>query len=90
MIHENDHPVRLGDHLDYDKLAEVALALLSLTLHDECRAWKGLDWDLMNLLYRKGWIHDPVGKVKSVSFTENGLVVADEFLRKYFAKRDAE
>jgi len=44
----------------------------------------------MNLLYRKGWIHDPIGKVKSVGFTEDGLAVADEFLRKHFAKRDAD
>jgi hypothetical protein len=31
----------IPDDLDSDKLAEVALGLLGLTLHDGCRAWKG-------------------------------------------------
>ena len=35
---------------DQDKVDEVTLALLFLTLHDDCRAWKGLDWDVMNRL----------------------------------------
>ena len=38
------------DEIDSDKLAEVALAILSMTLHDGGRVWKGLDWDLMDLL----------------------------------------
>jgi hypothetical protein len=36
-----------------DRLAEAALAILSLTLHDGGRVWKGLDWDLMDLLQEK-------------------------------------
>ncbi len=39
----------LPDEIDQDKLAEAALAILSLTLHGG-RVWKGLDWDLMDLL----------------------------------------
>ena len=31
--------------LNTDKLDDTALALLYLTLHDKCRAWKGMDWD---------------------------------------------
>ena len=44
----------LPEDLDADKLAEAALAILSLTLHDGGRVWKGLDWDLMDLLHEKG------------------------------------
>jgi hypothetical protein len=35
--------------LDYDreKVDETVLALLSLTLHDYHRAWKGHDWDVL-------------------------------------------
>ena len=33
----------LSDDLDADKFAEVALGLLALTIHDGCRAWKGMD-----------------------------------------------
>ena len=76
----------LPDDLDNDKLAEAALAILSLTLHDGGRVWKGLDWELMGLLHDKGWIMDPVSKVKSVVLTEEGERRAQEFLRKHFGR----
>lgn len=72
--------------LDPDKLAEAALGLLSLTLHDGDRAWKGLDWDVMDLLYQRGWIHDPRGKAKSVVLTETGLAMAGAMLHKHFGR----
>jgi hypothetical protein len=34
---------RLPHEIDTDKLAEAAFAILSLTLHDERRVWKGLE-----------------------------------------------
>ena len=58
--------------LDEDKIDAAVLALLRLTLHDGRRAWKGFDWDSMDRLHRKGWIADPVGKAKSVAFTDEG------------------
>jgi hypothetical protein len=75
--------------LDVEKLAEAALAILSLTLHDGHRVWKGLDWDLMGVLHEKGWIDDPVSKAKSVLLTEEGRRLADEFLLKHFARASA-
>jgi len=36
--------------LNTDKIDEAALALLYLTLHDDCRAWKGMDWDVSVLI----------------------------------------
>ena len=48
-------------------------ALLSLGPHDHVRAWKGFDWGALGRLHAKGLIDDPVGKVKSVVFTEEGL-----------------
>jgi len=69
--------------LDTQKLCETALALLSLTLHDG-RVWKGLDWNLMDLLFDKGWITDPKSKAESVVLTEEGERLAREFLRKHF------
>jgi Domain of unknown function (DUF6429) len=74
------------DWVDTDRLAEAALAILSLTLHDDGRVWKGLDWDLMDLLHAKGWIVDPRSKAKSVVLTEDGERLAGEFLRKYFGR----
>ena len=67
----------------------LALAILSLSLWDEeyeARVWKGLDWNLMNLLHDKGWIQDPVGKQKSVVLTEQGVTLAATYLEKYFGK----
>jgi hypothetical protein len=79
----------LPDNLDQDKLAEAALAILSLTARDEefgARAWKGMDWNLTDLLHEKGWICDPKGKAKSVVFTEEGASLAAIYLEKHFGK----
>ena len=75
--------------IDEQKLAETALAILSLTAHGEMgvtRAWKGMSWDLLDALYKNGWIHDPVGKQKSVIFTEEGQELATKFMKKHFGK----
>jgi Domain of unknown function (DUF6429) len=70
--------------LDREKIAEVALALLSLTLHDDYRVWKGLDWNITDLLFEKGWIQDPKHPAKSMSLTKDGKRLAAEFLEKHF------
>jgi hypothetical protein len=71
---------------DKDKVDEVVLALLFLTLHDDCRAWKGHDWEVMNRLHEKGMIGDPVGKAKSVLLTGEGLQRSRELFLKHFGK----
>jgi len=73
---------------DRDKVDEAALALLFLTLHDACRAWKGLDWDVMDRLHQKGMIENPVGKAKSVVLTEKGLAQCRALFLKYFGQSD--
>lgn len=55
----------LPPNINQDKLSEAALALLGLTAFRErqvVRAWKGMDWDLLEVLYQKGWIADPRAK----------------------------
>lgn len=69
---------------DHDKVDEVVLALLSLTLHEGDRAWKGHDWEVLGRLHEKGLIHDPVGKAKSVMFTAEGLAKSRELFAKHF------
>ena len=79
----------IPENLDEEKLAEAALAILSLSRMVEpygVTAWKGIDWDVMNILHDKGWVSNPVGKQKSVGITEEGVELADQFLEKYFAK----
>ena len=67
-----------------NKIDDAALALLYLTLHDGHRAWKGLDWNVLSRLHDKGMIHDPVGKVKSVVFTREGLERAKALFEEMF------
>jgi hypothetical protein len=70
--------------LNTDKIDDAALALLYLTLHDGYCAWKGMDWGVLGRLHDKGMIDDPVGKVKSVVFTEEGLLRSKELFEKMF------
>jgi hypothetical protein len=72
--------------IDEKKVDEAVLALLYLTLHDECRAWKGHDWDAMNRLYEKGLIFDPVNKAKSVVLAEEDLLEAERLFNKLFVR----
>ncbi|QWG14400.1 hypothetical protein KMZ29_06935 [Bradyrhizobium sediminis] len=72
--------------LDTDKIDDAALALLYLTLHNGYRAWKGIDWAVLDRLHDKGMIDDPVGKVKSVVFTEEGLERAKTQFEAMFKK----
>ena len=81
----------LPPDLDHDKLCVTALAILGLTAFSDygaTRAWKGLDWDLLDALCQRGWIHDPRSKAKSVVFTTSGVTLADQFLKRYFGRRD--
>jgi Domain of unknown function (DUF6429) len=77
---------RFAMALNTDKIDDTALALLYLTLHNGYRAWKGMDWDVLGRLHDKGMIHDPVGKVKSVIFTEEGLQRAKALFEEMFEK----
>ena len=73
--------------IDTDRIDEAVLALLYLGRHDGWRAWQGFDWDAMDRLHKKGLISDPVGRAKSVVFTEEGLHEAERLFRELFAAR---
>ncbi|MGH9336916.1 MAG: DUF6429 family protein [Vicinamibacteria bacterium] len=67
-------------------MSEAALAILGLTAfegHRVVRAWKGMDWDLLDVLFEKGWISDPKGKAKSVVLNADGARLAQEFLTSH-------
>lgn len=86
---EKTYPMSIPDDIDAEKLAEVALAILSLSAYQDgfgVRAWKGMDWDVMEMLHERGWIQDPKGKAKSVEVTEEGLEKAEVFLQRHFSK----
>jgi hypothetical protein len=75
--------------IDHDKVDDAVLALLYLTLHDGFRAWKGHDWDALGRLHRKGMICDPVGKTKSIVFTDEGLTESERLFGELFGRHSS-
>ena len=69
---------------DYEKVDEMVLALMYLTLHDSHRAWKSFAWEVLDRLYEKGWINDPKNKSQSVVFTGEGLVKSADLFQRHF------
>jgi len=71
-----------------EKVDEMALALLYLTSFQEkgygWRAWKGMDWEVMNRLHEKGYIGNPKSKAKSVHLTEEGARLSEALFKKHF------
>lgn len=71
--------------LDTEKLDRAALAILSLTLHDNNRVWKGIDWAITDRLHEKGLVHDPVSRAKSLALTDEGLAMAKAAMNEFFS-----
>ncbi len=46
--------------------------------------WKGLDWDVTDLLFERGWIGNPRSKAQSVALTDQGARLAETFFLKHF------
>ncbi len=74
---------------DNDKVDEMALALLFLTHfkegeHCQYKAWKGLDWNVLNRLHDKDYIYDPKNKNKSIILTEVGFNLSKKLFQKHF------
>ena len=72
--------------IEEDKIDDAVLGLLWLTLHDERRAWKGMDWSALDRLYRKDLIHDPVNRAKSVVLTDEGLQRSKALFQRLFTR----
>lgn len=76
---------------DRDKVDEMVLALLYLTsTHDKyaTRAWKGLDWEAMDRLCKKGYISDPKVKSPTVDLTETGAKLSKELFFSHFGAKE--
>ena len=66
-----------------ERAGDLVLALMQLTLHEQRRAWKSFDWDVMNNLFERGLISDPRSKAKSVLLSDEGLARSREMYVKY-------
>lgn len=71
-------------NVETEKIDRAVLALLYLGTHEQWRTWKSFDWDAMSRLHEKGYISDPVGKAKSVTFTEDGLAESRRLFEEMF------
>ncbi len=72
---------------DFDRVDDVALALLALTQfkhHGQTRAWKTIDFEVMDRLYEKGFIEDPKNKNRSVVMTDDGVKRSLELFERLF------
>jgi hypothetical protein len=76
--------------IDMDKVDQAVLALLSLGRHEGSRTWKAFDWEVMGRLHQKGYISNPVGKAKSVVFTEEGLRESERLFNTLFCRQGGE
>ncbi len=75
---------------DTDKIDEMVLALLCLTMFPEVggtRAWKGRAWEALDRLHAKGYISDPKSKAKSVWMSDEGLQQARQLFERHFARK---
>ncbi len=75
--------------MNTEKIDQTVLALLSLTLHNDGRAWKSFDWNVLNRLHEKGMILNPVNKAKSVVLTDEGIAESARLFAEMFGSDDA-
>ena len=68
--------------IDRGHIDDAVLALLFLGRHDGMRTWKSFDWAAMERLHTKGLISNPVGKARSVIFTDEGLASVRSIISK--------
>ncbi|MBT0652448.1 DUF6429 family protein [Geomobilimonas luticola] len=72
---------------DRDLIDDCVLALLQLTLHQGARAWKGFDYEVMDRLFKKGFLLDPRNRAKSIVLTEEGLARSERLFGELFGKK---
>jgi hypothetical protein len=76
---------------DKDKVDEMVLALLYLTSSQDqyaTRAWKGLNWETLDRLHKKGYIGDPQTKTPTVVLTEEGARLSKELFFRHFDAKE--
>jgi hypothetical protein len=74
-----------------DKVDELVLALLYLTSSTDqfaTRAWKGIDWEALDRLHKKGYISDPKAKSITVELSDTGAKLAKELFYKFCDGKD--
>lgn len=76
---------------DQDKVDEMLLALLYLNstrTQYGTRAWKGLNLEVLERLFKKGYIGDPKAKTLSLDLTEAGARLSKDLFLKFFDAKE--
>ena len=60
--------------------------MLGASEFENGRAWKRIDFAVMDRLHEKGYITNPHGKQESVYLTEEGMAIAKALSAKYFSR----
>ena len=74
---------------DQDRVDEVYLSLLHLTLGSGGRAWKGIPSSVSDRWLARGWIEDPHTKSDSFHLTSEGLALCTRVFEELFGKAEA-
>jgi hypothetical protein len=77
--------------IDWNKVDEMVLALLALTSFQDgyqTRAWKNINWDIMDRLFQQGYISDPKSKAKSITLSEQGMAQGKALYEDFFQKQE--
>ena len=69
---------------DPSKIEDAVLALLGVFEFEEGRVWKKYDFEVMDALFAKGYITNPIEKPHSVNLTPEGFTKAKEYADKLF------
>jgi hypothetical protein len=70
-----------------DKVDQMVLALLYLTSSRDAyatRAWKGLDIQTLERLFRKGYISDPNDSNPTLILSDEAAAISKELFFKFF------
>jgi len=76
---------------DKDKVDEMMLALLYLTSsHDQygTKAWKGINVEILDRLFQKGYISDPNSKTPTMTLSKEGADLSKQLFFKYFDAKE--
>ena len=78
---------------DQEKVDAMILALLYLTSSTDqfgTRAWKGLNSEVLDRLYRQGYISDPQSKSPTMLLSEEGARLSKALFIQYFGKKEPD
>ena len=73
---------------DENRVDEVYLSLLNLTLGSSGRAWKGIPSSVSDRWFARGWIEDPHTKSDSFHLTDEGLALCKRVFDEMFSTTD--